>query len=277
LLLDQYPGAFSAYSLKRLRTDYAGASIRVRRSSDNTEQDIGFNGDVLDTAALSSFVGSASGFIRTIYDQSGNARHMQQSNTAVQPRIVNAGTTDLLSNGSPAILFNQNPWISWIGSVSIENSRFLSFQINTYIPNGGFMSMIPPQGQNDWGSVNGDIFGTQAPPVPVPIGFQFLFAAGALGDSTDQIINTSSVARNQVGLFRHANTQSFYWQGAYSANDSYSSGAGTAAGIGLGGRWAGTQSGFAPSSGNRGDFRLETLITYTTTQRSNAAAIIALM
>ena len=43
LLLDTYPNAAVAYSLRKLRTAYTGAAIRVRRSSDNAEQDIGFN------------------------------------------------------------------------------------------------------------------------------------------------------------------------------------------------------------------------------------------
>jgi hypothetical protein len=37
LLLDDYPNAAVAYSLRKLRTDYTGNSIRVRRSSDNAE------------------------------------------------------------------------------------------------------------------------------------------------------------------------------------------------------------------------------------------------
>jgi len=43
LLLDLYPGATVAYSLRKLRTAYSGSAIRVRRSSDNTEQDFGFD------------------------------------------------------------------------------------------------------------------------------------------------------------------------------------------------------------------------------------------
>jgi hypothetical protein len=43
LLLDTYTGAAVAYSLRKLRTNYSGNAIRVRRSSDNTEQDFGFN------------------------------------------------------------------------------------------------------------------------------------------------------------------------------------------------------------------------------------------
>jgi hypothetical protein len=42
LLLDTYSGAAVAYSLRKLRTAYSGSAIRVRRSSDNAEQDFGF-------------------------------------------------------------------------------------------------------------------------------------------------------------------------------------------------------------------------------------------
>ena len=56
LLLDTYSGAAAAYSLRKLNTSYSGSAIRVRRSSDNTEQDIGFVNGVLDTTALLDFV-----------------------------------------------------------------------------------------------------------------------------------------------------------------------------------------------------------------------------
>ena len=56
-ILDEYSGAAAAYSVRRLSSTYTNGLIRVRRSSDDTEQDIGFdaNGD-LDTTALTTFV-----------------------------------------------------------------------------------------------------------------------------------------------------------------------------------------------------------------------------
>lgn len=93
--LDSYTAnMWSAYSLTKLLAAYSGSAIRVRRSSDNTEQDIGFSGTALDTSALSSFVGANSAFVTTWYDQSGNGRNMTQATTGKQPRIVNAGTYD---------------------------------------------------------------------------------------------------------------------------------------------------------------------------------------
>jgi surface protein len=72
-LLDTYPNAAAAYSLRLLRSAYTGSAIRVRRSSDNTEQDIGFVSNELDTSALTTFCSGTNGFVKTWYDQSGNA------------------------------------------------------------------------------------------------------------------------------------------------------------------------------------------------------------
>lgn len=105
-LLDTYTSAFAAFSLRKLRDAYTGPAIRVRRSSDNTEQDILFNGDgSLDTSSLNSFLTTNSGFVVTWYDQSGNGRNATQTSATKQPRIYNSGTLDTL-NGKAAILFD---------------------------------------------------------------------------------------------------------------------------------------------------------------------------
>ena len=49
--------AAAAYSTRKLRTDYTGPALRVRRSLDNAEADIGFVNNELDTTALMDFVG----------------------------------------------------------------------------------------------------------------------------------------------------------------------------------------------------------------------------
>jgi hypothetical protein len=105
LLLDLYSGAAAAYSLRKLTTSYTGSAIRIRRSSDNAETDIGFSGTILSTAAITSFCGPGSGFVTTWYDQSGNGKNAVQATTANQPRISNAGSVYLLNN-IPAIYFN---------------------------------------------------------------------------------------------------------------------------------------------------------------------------
>jgi hypothetical protein len=94
LLLDAITAA-AAFSTRKLRTAYAGACMRVRRSSDNAEADIGFDGSGnLDTTALLAHVGAGSGYVRTWYDQSGNTRNAGQSTSGYQARNVNAGVLD---------------------------------------------------------------------------------------------------------------------------------------------------------------------------------------
>ena len=105
LLLDIYPGAAAAYSVRKLRTAYTGSAIRVRRSSDNTEQDIGFVGGELDTTALTTFVGVNNGFVTTWYDQSGNARNGTQTTALNQPQIVSSGIV-LTINGKARLDFD---------------------------------------------------------------------------------------------------------------------------------------------------------------------------
>ena len=116
-LLDLYPNAAAAYSLRKLRSGYTGSAIRVRRSSDNTEQDIGFTstGD-LNTTALTTFVGANNGFVTTWYDQSGNNRNATQTTQANQPKIVNSGSIYTDSYGKPWIKGYENNSTSLISS-----------------------------------------------------------------------------------------------------------------------------------------------------------------
>jgi hypothetical protein len=101
----QIPSAVS-YSLRLLSTCYNGYAIQVRRSSDFALQDIGFtNTGELDTAALKTFIGVNSGFVKIWYDQSGNEINAVQTKEQFQPRIVNAGVVDR-ENGKPAAIYD---------------------------------------------------------------------------------------------------------------------------------------------------------------------------
>ncbi len=95
-----------AYGLRRLRRLYTGFCIRVKRSSDNAQLDIGFDSQGnLDILALLAFVGTGSGFVTIWYDQSGNGRNATQTTAGSQPRIVNNGVLQT-EGGKPAILLD---------------------------------------------------------------------------------------------------------------------------------------------------------------------------
>jgi hypothetical protein len=106
-LLDDYSGAAAAYSLRLLDSTYTGNAIKVRRASDNAEQDIGFVNNELDTSNLETFCSGTDGFITTWYDQSGNANNATQATAANQPKIVSSGST-ILENGKAAVEFDGN-------------------------------------------------------------------------------------------------------------------------------------------------------------------------
>lgn len=106
LLLDTYSGASAAYSLRKLNTSYTGYAIRVRRSSDNASQDIGFVGGNLDTTSLLSFVGANSGYVSIWYDQSGSY-NLIQTTLSNQPSIVLSGVLNT-QNSKPLLITDFN-------------------------------------------------------------------------------------------------------------------------------------------------------------------------
>jgi len=104
-LLDLFPNAAAAYSLRKLRAAYSGSAVRVRKevSSVSSETDIGFLGDgSLDTTTLLTFASDADGgdvFVVTWYDQS-LSNDATQSTAASQPKIVSSGA--VITDGTSA-------------------------------------------------------------------------------------------------------------------------------------------------------------------------------
>jgi hypothetical protein len=110
LLLDLYP-ATAAYSLRKLRTAYSGSAIRIRRTSDSAELDIGFVGGVVDTAAAIAFVlaggGGASGLVSKIYNQgTGGSTYDAIQGTSTFQFFACSGLSFQLENTKPALLTN---------------------------------------------------------------------------------------------------------------------------------------------------------------------------
>ena len=102
-LLEFYPNAAAAYSLRQLRRSVFPYAIRVRRSGDSLEQDIGFNSNgELDTNALLDFADGGDAFVSVWYDQSSNGNDATQGTDDYQPQIVSSGSL-ITENGKPAI------------------------------------------------------------------------------------------------------------------------------------------------------------------------------
>jgi hypothetical protein len=159
LLLDSYSGAAAAYSLRKLTSTYTGDAIRVRRSSDNAEQNIGFDaGGNLNTIALLAFVGSGSGFVTTWYDQSGNGKNATQTTSNSQPQIVDNGSI-LLDGTKPTIKFTSTSQQQLTGTQTSPNglntmTMIFAGKTTGGLSGDGFSSGVMSYYQDlGWGSV----------------------------------------------------------------------------------------------------------------------------
>lgn len=129
-ILDTIPGAVAIYSPRKMKALHI-LSMRVRRSSDQLEQDFGFVGDDLDTASLLAFVGSGSGYLVTYYDASGNSNHAYNVSPSQQPRIVNAGVLEV-ENLKPCVVFSGSQVLRITNSTSVDITT-LPLSINMVI------------------------------------------------------------------------------------------------------------------------------------------------
>jgi hypothetical protein len=109
----------AAFSLRKLST--STNCIRVRRSNDNAEQDIGFVSTAadspIDTTDLLSFVGANNGFVTTWYDQSSNSNDAVQTTAGDQVRIVNSGSLDV-DNSLAALAFGGTQFLQLTSTIS---------------------------------------------------------------------------------------------------------------------------------------------------------------
>ena len=131
-LLDDYPNAYIAVSTRKLRSAYAGSALRIRRDSDTTQTDIGFdaNGNI-DVSAINTFCSGTQCGVVTWYDQSGNARNLT-SDPSTAPKIYTSGSAWTI-NGKVSPYFNGGNSIGVgglsPGSVSLASWFNLGYRI----------------------------------------------------------------------------------------------------------------------------------------------------
>src|SRR5262249_41826774 len=84
---DVVSGATAWWGLRAYSAATIGTSaIRLRRDSDNAEQDFAsVGGGNLDISSITSFQGGANVFVRQLYDQNGNANDWGPETAANQP------------------------------------------------------------------------------------------------------------------------------------------------------------------------------------------------
>jgi len=163
-ILDLYPSAYHAFSLRKLKSTYTGFCLRIRRTTTTptvttTTVDLSF--DIYNTISLNSPITYVSGtattanclgefsassgfnnidgvntnqsiFVVTWFDQSGNNKNPTQATAGFQPRLVNSGVLET-SNGKVAVRFiqaNSNRLVISDTAVAFNN-------VSTYVLGNG--------------------------------------------------------------------------------------------------------------------------------------------
>ena len=128
LLIDRYASPAAAYSLRKLRRDYLGPAIRVRRDDNDEELDVFFDtSGNLDTASLEAFCAGTDGYVDTWYDQSSNGNDATQDGNDNQPKIYDSSTGVVTENGKPAVDFDgSDDYLDGANKTTIDNTAIFA-------------------------------------------------------------------------------------------------------------------------------------------------------
>jgi len=155
LLLDNYSGAKAAYSLRSIKSGYAGELFTLRRDSDNVEQAFSLVDGEFPTSEILSFAGSGSAYGTKWNDITGNGMDAIQTTATLQPKLVDNGSIVLL-NGKPAwdfqdsnfVIPNSKTYFKFLHQATKYSSAFIgALDVNNLTYN-------PIYGNTEGGSTN---------------------------------------------------------------------------------------------------------------------------
>lgn len=116
--VDALDNIYGVVGTARLLTSWTGNLVRLRRSTDNVERDFSYVSTTgfLDKIQIEGWLSGATGFVTTLYDQSGNGRDWTQTTAANQPTISFAGSQGV-------ILFDGGDYFRSTASVGFTNGQ----------------------------------------------------------------------------------------------------------------------------------------------------------
>jgi len=206
-LLNQFPGAAAAYSVRQVNANYLGPIMRI--DNGYTEIDIYPlpNGD-LDTATIiqhakvNTFTEAAG--VSVWYDQSGNGNDASQAVRTNQPLICDNGVV-FYENGKPAVNFDVtdrltnsmsviNQPITVFNTVSVENYGSVNYAFDSGYTTGDRV-FIGMNTSNDWRYFAGSTINTST-----PVAFEQTVLTGLFdGGNSELFLNGLSVSTGNAG------------------------------------------------------------------------------
>jgi len=211
-IVSKVSGALLAFSVRKVRVNYTGKCMKIRRSSDDATQDIGFLNNLLDQSAISGFIGAGSAFVDTWYDQSGLGHNFVQATKANQPQVVlNAwdGKPGVFWSGSTAAMSIADATLTTVAPANVTyvdthittdtsaNRTLFNLQHSTATDTAGFR-VWSAQGGNAWnwvtydGSNHGLITTTH-----MTANMPYVFVGRADGTNSNVFINGTKDATTQ--------------------------------------------------------------------------------
>jgi hypothetical protein len=144
-LLDQFGGSAAAFSLRNLSSSYRGPLVRVRRSSDNAETDIGgtFSGD-LDVNSLLAFTGGQNlilysedftnaSWVKSAVTVTGNAT-IAPDGTLTADKLAETATTSAHKVNSNLVSLPAGSNTGYIYAKAAERNLIVVNVVNTLSP-----------------------------------------------------------------------------------------------------------------------------------------------
>lgn len=143
-LFDTFGSSLFGVSVRRLNTSYSADDHRGRRSSDNAETNVDFDGEEYSLSSTVSVGGDYATWATTdnVFatawrDQSGNGFDVTQATMVNQPQILNAGAL-ITKNGKPAFLFDgTTDFMDRTALSAMDDGNVLSFFSVTSATSGG--------------------------------------------------------------------------------------------------------------------------------------------
>ena len=145
-LLDLYPNAAAAYSVRLLKSDYTGALVRIRKDTagqpekdfyPDSNNELSLNSSDGGTT-LGSWIGSNNGYIVSFYDQSGNNLDLTQSSASAQPQILSSGAL-ITDNGKVSAQLTGNE--EFIKAISWNANLYAQFSVMSNSSSGSLITL----------------------------------------------------------------------------------------------------------------------------------------
>lgn len=231
--------AQAIYGALRLSPWYSGPIANVRRSSDNVTSDVyvdifgNYWSNAAMTTTLSSFAGSDTLFIPTLYDQSGSARNATQITLASQPkldfvnRLLDFKPSAWMSMPDATVPIGNNPYTLYVrhGTINSISGGFMmagNISVNNQVISFR-RSIAAGEGYDlHWRGNPGDLnFGAYAPNQSVAqtydqavrrsyVNGSLLLTVASTGKNTQAISNRLAWSTNSVSDVLNGELQSVF-------------------------------------------------------------------